>query len=99
VVIYDDTPSFELSRLNRVVFVKPTDGVPRVLEAIARFASHISTVGVAPMSERMMAFALQLAQQGVHRVCPIGQMQRPPLWWFHDGRPNLASLVRWAEIG
>ncbi len=99
VVIYEDNPSFEPSCLNRVVFVKPTDGVPRVLEGIARFASYISTVGVAPMSDRMQEFARQLAVLGVHRVCPIGQMQRPPLWWFHDGKPNLIPLVRWTELG
>jgi hypothetical protein len=26
-----------------------------------------------------MAFAGDLARMGVHRVCPIGQMQRPPV--------------------
>jgi hypothetical protein len=98
-VIYEDDPSFAPSCLNRLVFVKPTDGERRVLENVQRFAARISTVGVAPMSERMTEFAKQLAKIGIHRVCPIGQMQRPPLWWFHDGRPNLASLVRWTELG
>ncbi len=98
-VIYEDNPAFEPSCLNRVVFVKPTDSERRVLDGIQRFAARISTVGVAPMSERMMELAKQLAKLGIHRVCPLGQMQRPPLWWFHDGRPNLASLVRWTELG
>jgi len=98
-VVYEDNPTFEPSCLNRVVFVKPTDGERRVLEGIERFAARISTVGVAPMSERMLEFAKQLAKLGIHRVCPVGQMQRPPLWWFHDGRPNLAPLVRWTELG
>ena len=98
-VIYEDNPAFEPSCLNRVVFVKPTDGIPRVLDAIQRFASRISTVGLAPMSERMNSFTNDLARLGVNRVCPIGQMQRPPLWWYHDGKPNLASLLRWTELG
>jgi hypothetical protein len=98
-VIYEDDPSFVPSCLNRVVFIKPTDGERRVLENIQRHATRISTVGIAPMSERMTEFAKQLAGLGIHRVCPIGQMQRPPLWWFHDGKPNLASLVRWTELG
>jgi hypothetical protein len=98
-VIYDDNPAFVPSCLNRIVFVKPTDGYKRVLDAIQRFASSVSTVGVAPMNERALAFASDLARMGVHRVCPIGQMQRPPLSWHHDGRPNLADLVSWTDLG
>jgi hypothetical protein len=98
-VIYDDSPAFTPSCLNRIVFVKPTDGYKRVLDAIQKFASSVSTVGVAPMSERAVAFAGDLAKMGIHRVCPIGQMQRPPLSWHHDGRPNLADLVSWTDLG
>jgi hypothetical protein len=98
-VIYDDSPAFVPSCLNRIVFVKPTDGYKRVLDAIQRFASSVSAVGVAPMNERALAFASDLARMGVHRVCPIGQMQRPPLSWHHDGRPNLADLVNWTDLG
>jgi hypothetical protein len=98
-VIYDDSPAFVPSCLNRIVFVKPTDGYKRVLDAIQKFATNVSTVGVAPMNERALAFAGDLAKMGVHRVCPIGQMQRPPLSWHHDGRPNLADLVSWTDLG
>ncbi len=98
-VIYEDDPSFAPSCLNRTVFVKPTDGLKRVLDSIHRYAPSISTVGMAPMNERVMGFASELARMGVCRVCPIGQMQRPPLSWHHDGRPNLADLVRWTDLG
>jgi hypothetical protein len=98
-VIYDDSPSFIPSCLNRTIFVKPTDGYKRVLDAIQKIASNVSTVGVAPMHERAAGFASDLARMGVHRVCPIGQMQRPPLSWHHDGRPNLADLVSWTDLG
>jgi len=98
-VIYDDSPSFIPSCLNRIIFVKPTDGYKRILDCIQKFASSVSTVGVAPMNERAIAFAAELARMGVHRVCPIGQMQRPPLSWHHDGRPNLADLVSWTDLG
>jgi hypothetical protein len=98
-VIYEDDPSFSPSCLNRVVFVKPTRGTSHVLEAIQRYRMRISTVGVAPMSDGMTVFAAELGALGIHRVCPIGQMQRPPLWWYHDGRPNIADLVRWTELG
>jgi hypothetical protein len=51
------------------------------------------------LDERAMALAGELANIGVNRVCRIGQMQRPPLTWQHDGRPNLADLVRWTDLG
>lgn len=98
-VIYEDDPSFTPSCLHRTVFVKPTDGYKRVLDSVKRFSSQISTVGVVPLNERAMGFAADLAKMAVHRVCPIGQMQRPPLSWHHDGRPNLADLVRWTDVG
>lgn len=98
-VIYEDDPSFMPSCLNRTVFVKPTDGFKRILDAVQRFNGRLSTVGVTPLNERAMAFAVDLAKMDVHRVCPIGQMQRPPLSWHHDGRPNLADMVRWTDVG
>ncbi|MCX7914840.1 MAG: hypothetical protein N3A53_00860, partial [Verrucomicrobiae bacterium] len=88
-VIYDDDPAFTPSCLNRIVFVKPTDGFKRVLSSVQRFASQIACVGVAPFDERAAEFAAQLARLGIHRVCPLGQMQRPPLSWHHEGRGRL----------
>jgi len=98
-VIFEEEPMFTASCLNRIVFVKPTDSYKRVLDSIQKISSQISTVGVAPMNERAMAFAGELARMGVPRVCPIGQMQRPPLSSHHDGRYNLAELVSWTDLG
>ncbi|MGA2222565.1 MAG: acyl-CoA reductase [Verrucomicrobiia bacterium] len=98
-VIYEDDPMFTPSCLNRVVFVKPIERLEHVPELVRRFASNLSTVGIAPLDERAMALAGELANIGVNRVCRIGQMQRPPLTWQHDGRPNLADLVRWTDLG
>jgi len=98
-VIYEDDPSFMPSCLNRLVFVKPTDGFPRVLSSIERIAEQISTVGIAPMNDRSTALASDLATMGIHRVCPVGQMQKPALALRHDGRPHLAELVRWTDAG
>jgi hypothetical protein len=98
-VIYEDDPSFVVSCLNRVVYVKPTDGFKRILDSVKRFAGKISTVGIVPLDDRARDFAANLARLGVHRLCRLGQMQRPPLTWHHDGRPNLADLVRWMDVG
>lgn len=70
-VIYDETPDFTPSCLNRTVFVKPAS----TLATMRTWAGKISTVGVAPWNDRLRSLAGNLAE----RVCPIGQMQRPPL--------------------
>ncbi len=101
-VIYEEDPMFTPSCLNRVVFVKPIKNLESIPKLIERFASNLSTVGIAPMNpalsgmnEQATTFAAELAKVGVNRVCPVGQMQQPPLGWNHDGRPNLAELARW----
>ncbi|MEI8315647.1 MAG: acyl-CoA reductase [Verrucomicrobiota bacterium] len=70
-VIYDENPSFTPSCLNRTVFVKPLC----TLDAMQALAGKVSTVGVAPWNDRLRSLSGKLPE----RVCPIGQMQRPPL--------------------
>ena len=70
-VIYDEDPTFTPSCLNRTVFVKPIT----TLDAMQAWAGQISTVGIAPWNDPLRNRAGKLAE----RVCPIGQMQRPPL--------------------
>ena len=98
-VIYEDDPTFTPSCLNRVIFVKPVPSLERVPELVRRFAPYLSTAGLAPWGEHFLPFTETLANLGLNRVCPIGQMQRPSLTWHHDGRPNLADLVCWVEVG
>ena len=45
----------------------------------------------------MEELATQLARWGATRICPLGQMQNPPLTWRHDGRPALGDLVTWTD--
>jgi hypothetical protein len=84
-VIYEEDPMFTPSCLNRVVFVKPIKQLESIPQLMQRFASNLSTVGIAPLNERTRVFATALAKIGVNRVCPIGQMQRPPLSWQSNG--------------
>ena len=60
-------------------------------------SSAVSTVGLAVTEDQTQEVATALARWGAARVCPLGQMQNPPLAWRHDGRPALADLVRWTD--
>lgn len=87
VVIFEQDTTFATSCLNRVVFVKPSGQIAEIAAAVRPWAGRISTIGLWPLDGRADAL-------GAHRVCAIGQMQRPQLWEPHDGQPNLAALLR-----
>ncbi len=96
-VIYESDPRFQLSCLNRFVYVKAVPDIKTLLENVDSIRSHVSTVGVALSGDAATETARQLARWGVLRICPLGQMQNPPLTWRHDGRPALADLVTWSD--
>jgi hypothetical protein len=78
--------------------VKGVTSMTVALEAADPVRGHVSTVGVAAPEVRMQELALALARWGATRVCPLGQMQNPPLTWRHDGRPALGDLVTWTDV-
>jgi len=96
-VVYEADPRFQLSCLNRFIYVKPAKDLAQALQSADSVKGKVSTVGVGVPEEDAQQLATELAQWGVPRVCPLGQMQTPPLPWRHDGRPTLADLVSWTD--
>jgi hypothetical protein len=91
-VVFDATPEFPGSPLNRFVFVKP---LPDDFAALlAEVRPHLSACGYWPAT---LANARILASLGPSRLCPVGQMQVPPFTWHQDGQQVLAPLVRWID--
>jgi hypothetical protein len=97
-VIYESDPRFQLSCLNRFVYVKSVPDLKTLLESVDSIRGQVSTVGVAMGGETAPEIARQLARWGVLRICPLGQMQNPPLTWRHDGRPALGDLITWTDV-
>jgi len=96
-VIYEADPRFQLSCLNRFIYVKAAKDLDEVLQHAETVRDQVSTVGLAVPEAKAPALATQLARWGVPRVCPQGRMQEPPLLWRHDGRPALADLITWTD--
>lgn len=96
-VVYEADPRFQLSCLNRFIYVKGVTSLTEALQNADTVRGKVSTVGLAATEERSSALVTELARWGVTRICPLGQMQNPPLLWRHDGRPALADLVTWAD--
>ena len=97
-VVFEADARFQMSCLNRFVYVKGVKDVPEMLQNADAVRGRVSTVGVAAPEDQTEELAMQLAQWGVTRVCPLGQMQNPPLTWRHDGRPALSDLVTWTDL-
>lgn len=96
-VVYEADPKFQLSCLNRFIYVKPVADLAEALRSADMVRGKVSTVGIAAGVDQAAQLAMQLARWGVTRVCPIGRMQNPPLTWRHDGRPALGDLVQWTD--
>ena len=96
-VVYESDAKFQLSCLNRFVYVKTVKDLTETLQSADSFRRKVSTVGLAVPVHRAEEMAGQLGRWGATRVCPLGQMQNPPLGWRHDGRPALAELVTWVD--
>jgi hypothetical protein len=96
-VIYEADPRFQLSCLNRFVYVKGVKDLREMLQNAESVRGQVSTAGIAAPERKARELAEQLARWGVTRVCPLGRMQNPPLTWRHDGRPALGNLVTWTD--
>ena len=96
-VVYEAEPRFQLSCLNRFIYVKGVQSLEEALQNAEAVRGKVSTVGLAAPEDHAQELATTLARWGVARVCPLGQMQNPPLAWRHDGRPALADLVTWTD--
>jgi len=97
-VILEPDAQFQSSCQNRFVFVKPVSSLAEALAGAQPVRSHVSTVGLAAAFSERKPLALELGRWGVQRVCPLGQMQNPPLNWRHDGRPVLGDLISWTDF-
>jgi hypothetical protein len=97
-VLQEPITAFHGTCLNRVIQVQPFDAFESVTASLAPVTGKLSTVGLSETSPRTAGLEKALAALGANRICPIGQMQRPPLTWQHDGKPNLSLLIRSSAV-
>ena len=96
-VVCEADARFAVSCLYRFIYVKAVADLKTALQSADAVRGKVSTVGLAASEEEAQDIAETLARWGVTRVCPLGQMQNPPLTWRHDGRPALGDLVTWTD--
>ena len=82
----------------RCVQVSAVDALDDVLPLLAPHAASLQTVGLATTPAELYRLGEALGHVGVTRIAPLGGMTQPEAGWHHDGRFNLADLVRMVEI-
>ncbi|HEX5414031.1 MAG TPA: acyl-CoA reductase, partial [Chloroflexota bacterium] len=97
-VVYDPDPAFAASCLNRTIWVKPLADLADLPALLAPVRRYLQTAAVAADDARRIAAAELLAELGIDRICPLGQMGDPPITWHHDGRFNLLDFLRFCDL-
>lgn len=96
-VVFEHDTRFQFSPLNRFIYIKPVPDLTAALQGADAVREKISAVGIVASPEKTRELAGQFSHWGATRICPLGQMQNPPLTWRHDGRPPLGDLITWAD--
>jgi hypothetical protein len=82
----------------RCVQVSAVAALDDVLPLLAPHAASLQSVGLATTPAELYRLGEALGRVGVTRIAPLGGMTQPEAGWHHDGRFNLADLVRMVEI-
>ena len=90
-VVCETDASWRATPLDRFVRVHPAAGA--WADAIAPLGPHLSSVALAGFdATQARAIEAELERLGACRICPVGDLQAPPLGWQRDGRPLLIPL-------
>ena len=82
----------------KMVRVRPVRKLEAISEILRPFQKYLQAVSLEAGPARRKKIAGNLSAMGVNRICRAGQMQRPPVTWHHDGKPNLASWLVWSDL-
>jgi len=82
----------------RSILVCAVDALDDVVPLIAPHARFLQTAGIACAPQELFALSEALGRAGVTRIAALGAMTTPEAGWHHDGRFNLADLVRMVEV-
>jgi hypothetical protein len=98
-VAYSDAPqALAPTGGGRSILVCAVDTLQAIVPLVAPHARFLQTAAVAAQPQELWPIAEALGRAGVTRICALGAMTAPEAGWHHDGRFNLADLVRMVEV-
>lgn len=98
-VAYSDAPQgLAPTGGGRSILVCAVDSLDEVVPLVAPHARFLQTAGIACEPRDLFRLSEALGRAGVTRIAALGAMTAPEAGWHHDGRFNLADLVRMVEV-
>lgn len=99
-VVYENKePRFERhSPLNRFIYVKPYKNLDELAGRIGNFKYYLQTCAIAADIKDFRCLAARLTSCGVNRITEVGRMSEGKPASPHDGKFELAELVKWVNI-
>ncbi len=96
-VAYDESLKPSLAASSQTIFVKGYRKNHSVFSALSPLQKYLQCVALECGQGQRKKISEELSELGANRICRAGSMQAPPITWHHDGKPNLASWVRWTD--
>ncbi len=95
-LIAEREPAFRGSPLHRVLRIHFVRDAAELGTALAPAARHLSCLGVAGLGDAAETGPLLALRPS--RICPLGEMQAPPISWCHDGQGVLTPLASFTDL-
>lgn len=97
-VIYEDSPNFKISPLNRTIYIKPFSSWADILGQALKIKDYLQTVGILATSGQIKMLSKALSRVGVSRITRIGRMGVGKPGAPHDFDFPIRRLVKWFSI-
>jgi len=81
----------------RTIHIVTVDSLDKVFEELRPLGKFLQGVAVAMDFAEAEQIVEAVGQMGASRVCPVGQLQIPPVEWSQDGKHLISDLVRWCD--
>ncbi len=97
-VAYEDDLKPYLASSSQIIVVKGYRKINEVFTALKPIQKYLQCAALECEAKDRKKIAQKLSEMNVNRICRAGKMQTPPITWHHDGKPNLASWIRWTDL-
>jgi len=97
-VIYEESPEFKISPLNRTIYIKPFTSWADVMAQVVKIKDYLQSVGVQVTAGQLKLLSRALARLGVSRISRVGKMWTQKPGAPHDFDFPLRRLVKWVTI-
>lgn len=97
-VIYEESPDFRISPLNRTIYVKPFTSWAEIMSQAMKISAYLQSVGILGTAEQIKTLSKALARLGISRVTSIGTMGKVKVGAPHDFEFPLRKMIKWVSI-